>query len=187
MHLVCVQMLSSIYSVNINTQVLENLKELTGYTTGALPFKYLGVPISAKKLTSMDCEVLLDKMTSRIKTWGTRNLSYAGRVQLVNSVLMHIHTYWSFIFLLPKNVLKGITAVCRNFIWGGAVHINKPPLVAWDVVCKAKKEGGLSIIDSIVWNEAAIAKYVWNVACKADNLWVKWVDHVYIKGLNWWQ
>ncbi|XP_047264256.1 uncharacterized protein LOC124896657 [Capsicum annuum] len=71
---------SSIFFVNINSQVLENLKELTGYNTGSLPFKYLGVPISTIKLSSMDCEVLLDKMTSRIKTWGTRNLSYAGQL-----------------------------------------------------------------------------------------------------------
>lgn len=75
---------SCIFSINIDTQVLENIKELTGYTTSALLFKYLGVPISAKKLSSMDCQGLLDKMTSRIKTWGTRNLSYVGWVKLVN-------------------------------------------------------------------------------------------------------
>ncbi|XP_015166803.1 uncharacterized protein [Solanum tuberosum] len=38
----------------------------------------------------------------------------------------------------------------------------------------------------MVWNEAAIAKYVWNIANKADNLWVKWVNHVYLKGEDWW-
>ena len=31
-----------------------------------------------------------------------------------------------------------------------------------------------------------VGKYVWNVARKADNLWVKWVDHLYVKGRNWW-
>ncbi|KAM3233259.1 hypothetical protein P3L10_018618 [Capsicum annuum] len=107
---------SSIFCVNINSQVLENLNELTGYTTGALPLKFLGAPISAKKLSSMDYEDLLDKMTNRIKTLGTRNLSYTGRVQLVNSVLIHIHSYWFSIFLLPKKVFKSITTVCRNFI-----------------------------------------------------------------------
>lgn len=31
-----------------------------------------------------------------------------------------------------------------------------------------------------------MGKYVWNVATKADCLWVKWVDHVYMKGSDWW-
>lgn len=38
----------------------------------------------------------------------------------------------------------------------------------------------------MVWNEAAIAKYVGNIKNKADNLWVKWVNHVYLQGVDWW-
>ena len=34
---------------------------------------------------------------------------------------------------------------------------------------------------------AAVGKYVWNIACKADNLWVKWVNHKYLKGNPWWE
>ncbi|XP_019246258.1 PREDICTED: uncharacterized protein LOC109225903 [Nicotiana attenuata] len=36
-----------------------------------------------------------------------------------------------------------------------------------------KIEGGLGIIECEAWNQAAIAKYVWNIAKKADNLWRK--------------
>ena len=31
-----------------------------------------------------------------------------------------------------------------------------------------------------------MGKYVWNMARKVDNMWVKWVDHVYMKGKDWW-
>ncbi|KAL2894454.1 hypothetical protein RDABS01_010363 [Bienertia sinuspersici] len=30
-----------------------------------------------------------------------------------------------------------------------------------------------------------MGKYIWSVACKEDNLWVKWIDHVYLKGKDW--
>ncbi|XP_019238011.1 PREDICTED: uncharacterized protein LOC109218132 [Nicotiana attenuata] len=60
-------------------------------------------------------------------------------------------------------------------------------LVAWDTVCKPKQQGGLGIKDCMAWNEAAMVKYVWNIANKEDNLWVKWVNHVYIKEQDWWQ
>lgn len=33
----------------------------TGYKLGKLPFRYSGVPISAKRLTISDCETLMRK------------------------------------------------------------------------------------------------------------------------------
>ncbi|XP_059295526.1 uncharacterized protein LOC132048856 [Lycium ferocissimum] len=93
------------------------------------------------------------------------------RVQLVNSVLMHIHSYWSSIFILPKSVLKQMTTLCRNFLWAGQENTNKTPLIAWDLVCRSKKEGGLGVIDCITWNEATVAKSIGNIADKADTLW----------------
>lgn len=168
-------------------QVVEDLCELIGYRKGKLPFHYLGVPITAKRLNTINCEMLVDEMITKVRTWGLRNLSYVVRVQLVNSVLMNMHTYWSSIFLLPKKVLKDITSVCRNFIWNGQINSRKPPVIAWDIMCKPKDKGGIGFINCMIWNEAAIAKYVWNISKKADNLWVKWVNHVYLKGVDWWQ
>lgn len=52
-------------------------------------------------------------------------------------------------------------------------------------MCKSKDKGGLGVINCLIWNEAVIAKYVWNIAKNADNLWVKWVNHVYLKGADW--
>lgn len=73
---------------------------------------------------------------------------------------------------------------CRNFLWDGKSTSVKIPLVAWilDFVCKPKAARGLGLRYGLVWNQAAVTKYVWNIANKADSLWVKWVDHLYIKG-----
>ncbi|XP_019232773.1 PREDICTED: uncharacterized protein LOC109213430 [Nicotiana attenuata] len=53
-----------------------------------------------------------------------------------------------------------ITAICRNFLWDGKKVSNKAPLIAWDLVCRPKKIGGLGITNGVIWNEAAIAKYI---------------------------
>ena len=37
-----------------------------------------------------------------------------------------------------------------------------------------------------MWNEACVAKLVWAIAVKADNLWVKWIHERYVKGKDWW-
>lgn len=49
-------------------------------------------------------------------------------------------------------------------------------------MCRSKKEGGLGVMDCITWNDAAVAKHIWNVVSKADNLWVKGANHLYMKG-----
>ena len=68
-------------------EVRRLLIHLTGYQEGGLSFKYLGMPITSNKMSKFDCQILVEKITQRVKTWATRSLSYAGRITLINSVL----------------------------------------------------------------------------------------------------
>lgn len=65
--------------------------QITGCTEGAFPMKYLGVPLSPTKWTKMECYGLVEKRTKKRNSWASRHLSYAGRVQLINTVLMSMH------------------------------------------------------------------------------------------------
>lgn len=176
---------SAIYTCNMVEQVKNQVLQETKYKEEYLPFSYLGVKISAKKLSNDDCQFLIDKIAAKLRTWGVSTLSYAGRAQLVNSVLLNLHSYWASIFVLPKRVLDGVIAACRNFLWDGKTTSSKTPLIAWDLICRDKKMGGLGYKESHTWNIALLGKYIWSVATKADNLWVKWIDHVYLKGKDW--
>nr|XP_016441986.1 PREDICTED: uncharacterized protein LOC107767487 [Nicotiana tabacum] len=149
---------SNVFSANMDEQCLNDLCELTGYKRGAPPLRYLGFSISPRKLSAMDCETLVDKLTMKVKCWGSRNLSYACRVLLVNIVLLYIYSYWSTIIVFPKKVINSIIAVCRNVLWYGKAYTNKSLLVACDLVFRTKKQGGLWIHDIVVWNEATVAK-----------------------------
>jgi hypothetical protein len=75
------------------------------FPVGKFPFKYLGVPFSSKRISGADCDLLGDKMTSRIRTWQAKFLSYAVGLQLVNSMLMSISSYWCQIFIIPQYVI----------------------------------------------------------------------------------
>lgn len=68
----------------------------------------------------------------------------------------------------------------------GELYLIEAPPVAYDSMCKDKKVGGLGIRDSEKWNLTAIGRLVWDVASKADKLWVKLVNHVYMKEQDWW-
>lgn len=119
---------SNIYCCNIDPSVKEDIIQRSGFKEDNLPFKYLGVKVSSKKLTKDDCQALTDKITAKIKTWGCRTLSYSGRTLLVNSVLMTLHSYWANIFVIPKEVLKEVSTICRNFLWDGKAISSRTPL-----------------------------------------------------------
>lgn len=177
---------SEVYTANVSENEVEKICQYTGFSKGHWPFKYLGTPICSKQLSKEDCATLVNKITSRIRSWQTRYLSFAGRLQLINSVLMSISTYWMQIFILPDAVVKEVNNLCRKFLWEGHVNGSKPGYVGWSKVCRPKSRGGLGIRGLNLWNTIAIGKIVWQIANKKDTLWVKWVHTVYIKGREWW-
>uniref|UniRef100_A0A803QGG6 Reverse transcriptase domain-containing protein n=1 Tax=Cannabis sativa TaxID=3483 RepID=A0A803QGG6_CANSA len=165
---------------------IQRILDASGFTKHDVPFKYLGIPICPKKTSTKECSILAEKMVAKIRTWGSRNLSFAGRVMLINSVLMEIHTYWSQIMVLPKRIIKEIEAICRGFLWNGKQHLTGVHAVAWSKICLSKSVGGLDFKSVAEWNIVVMFKYVWAGAKKEDNLWVKWVHCVYVKGEDWW-
>ncbi|XP_074289102.1 uncharacterized protein LOC141614243 [Silene latifolia] len=96
-----------------------------------------------------------------------------------------MHRYWASIFVLPKGVLSRVDAICRNFLWEGHAEYSSVPRLAWNKVCVPKRESGLGLKESHVWNVATIGKLVWWLAVKPDKLWVRWVHHIYIKNGDW--
>ncbi|VFQ86129.1 unnamed protein product [Cuscuta campestris] len=159
----------------------------TGMAKGAFPFRYLGGPITASRISERDCDVLVDKLTKQITSWTTKNLSYAGRAKLINTVLYGIISFWSRIFLIPNKVMKKIMALCRNYLWSSSPEYKKCPLINWEEVCLPKQEGGLGLKNLLKWNQASIMRLIWDIASKKDTLWVKWIHTKYLKGATVWE
>ena len=97
----------------------------------------------------------------------------AGRVQLVNSTIPDMHSYWAQVFLLPRRLIHMVEQVCIGFIWSLDKQKGSKPKIAWKYVCLPKVFGGLNICNLRVWNKVAILKSLWVVASKKDRLWIK--------------
>ena len=110
-------------------------------------------------------------MTSKIKGWQVKHLSYAARLQLINSVVMGISSYWCQIFIIPKKIIRCINAICLSFLWFGIAGSPRWGLVKWKNVCKSKKFGGLGIRDIYTWNQIAVGKIAWHIHMLKDSLW----------------
>ncbi|CAM8902499.1 unnamed protein product [Rhodiola kirilowii] len=144
---------------------------IVNFQKGHLPFTYLGVPLHGRKLKVSDYSVIIHKMTSKIKSWSAKCLSYAGRLVLVKHVLSAIGSYWMRVLVFPSCVLKKISAICRNFLWSGTLS-GKRNLVAWKKVCKPKEEGGLGIMNLCHFNKALLLGQIWDLVRKKDLLWI---------------
>lgn len=110
---------SSIYFGEVSLKTQQEIIQDLWFSVGSLPFRYLGVPLRSKKLSVGQRQPLLDKMLGRVTSWTTKFLSYAGRLQLIKSVLTAIQSFWAQISPLPKAVLYKIETICRRFLWTG--------------------------------------------------------------------
>ncbi|XP_058727545.1 uncharacterized protein LOC131599062 [Vicia villosa] len=173
-----------VYCGGMHESVQQQVLQINGFSTGIIPFKYLGVPLSSRKLTIHHCGPLVHRILAKIQHWTARLLSYAGRYQLIRNVLFGITAYWMNVFPMPKGVIKHIEAICRNIMWKGNTDKTNKALVAWDFICNPKGAGGLSITSLKEWNIATMGKLFWNIQAKADKLWVKWVNTYYLKQHN---
>lgn len=124
------QMKSNIFFGGVRDDDKLFLLETLGFKEGHLLVRYLGLPLIASKLAANDSAPILDKILSRIDSWAAKKLSYAGRLQLINSVLSHIESYWCGVFLIPKGVQEKINSICGKFLWGGSVEKEAMTLVA---------------------------------------------------------
>ncbi|CAL1378125.1 unnamed protein product [Linum trigynum] len=162
----------------------ENAIELSGFAEGQLPVRYLGLPLFSGRLSARECEVLVDKMTSRIRSWQASKLTYARRLQLISSVLYSLVQYWMNIFILPKKVLDLIHKICSDFLWHG--EGTGRAKVALDLVALPKREGGMGLKDLGSWNMACMARLLWLILMKSGSFWVAWLQQYRLKGRSIW-
>nr|XP_009789134.1 PREDICTED: uncharacterized protein LOC104236815 [Nicotiana sylvestris] len=173
---------SLIYFGGVNRGDKDRIVQEFGLIESELPFNYLGVPLSTKKLSLVQWQPLIEKIVARISAWTAKKLSYGGRVQLVQIVLFGVQAYWAQLFVLPDKVLKTIDAYCRSYVWSSCNIISNKSLVSWERVCAPKSVGSLGLANLQKWNKAAIAKSFWDLTQKQDKLWIKWIHAYYTKG-----
>nr|XP_016493285.1 PREDICTED: uncharacterized protein LOC107812650 [Nicotiana tabacum] len=138
---------SFVYFEGVSQTERSRILQHFGYVQGELTFRYLGIPLSTKKISLMQWQPLIQKIVARVSSWTTKKLSYAGRVQLVQSILFGIWAYWAQLFPLHIKVLKLIDGYCRSYVWSADNNITKKSLVAWEKLCTPKSVGGLNLVN----------------------------------------
>lgn len=171
---------------NVNSEVQDYTMQLTGFSRGTLPISYLGLPLVSGKVCMRDCEGLITRICKKIDLWTGKFLNQAGRVQLINAVLLSIQGYWATHLFLPKRALKKIQSILSHYLWGASISGPCQFKVAWQDCCYPKKEGGLGFKDLIIWNDAAVLHQIWRIVKKDKSLWITWLYETFFNSKPFW-
>ncbi|GKC88484.1 RNA-directed DNA polymerase, eukaryota, reverse transcriptase zinc-binding domain protein [Tanacetum coccineum] len=178
---------STIFCGSMKSKDIEEILQILPFKQGKLLVRYLGVPLVSKKIGAKDCKSLIDKVRIKVMDWKNHSLSYAGRAQLIVSVLASIQVYWASVFKLPNMVIKDIERLFKGFLWNKGELQRRKAKVSWKEVCQPKQNGGLGIKPLESWNKILLVKHLWNIAAKKDTLWVQRINMVKMKGRSVWE
>ncbi|XP_062114318.1 uncharacterized protein LOC133825381 [Humulus lupulus] len=91
---------SAIYCCGMESKEVQRVLAVSGFGHSALPFRYLGIPISSKKISAVECEILLEKMRLDTQKFSTEKYHIKQGYQILCPVLNSVN--W-------QQMLQGVT------------------------------------------------------------------------------
>lgn len=143
----------------MNYPFLEPASDFLSYHIIYIPFTFLGILISINPCRKSSWDVLLVELCGRIVVWKGKNLSIAGCVTFINSVLSSLPLYLIYFYRTPKLVIWEITNIQRAFLLFREEKKRQINWVEWDTVYKSKVEGALEIREEEVCNRALLSRW----------------------------
>jgi hypothetical protein len=128
--------------------------------TADLPCTYLGLPLSANKISKQLLQPVINKIQKRLPGWMPRIMSSGGRIQMINSVLSAIPNFFMACIEWDQGSIDAVDKLRRAFLWKNREKIlGGHCLVAWDIVTMPRIQGGLGIRDLRIHNKAVMANF----------------------------
>ncbi|XP_074282988.1 uncharacterized protein LOC141607529 [Silene latifolia] len=153
---------TNIYFGGVSEPVKELILSSTGFSEGAFPFRYLGLPLHTSRLTSDMFDTIIIKIQQAMAHWSNCFLPYAGKLQLINSIVFGLKNFWCSTVLIPRTVIAHINKLCKDFFWGIPMGSRKMVFKSWHQI-------------SSPWSSAS-----------DQGLWSRWVQKYILKHEDIW-
>ncbi|XP_012853800.1 PREDICTED: uncharacterized protein LOC105973324 [Erythranthe guttata] len=157
------------FSPTTDPDIIDRIHGVLGFHVVDSHDKYLGMPAALGRSRREIFLHLRDRVWSRIKGWGEKHLSRAGKEILIKSVLQAIPSYLMSCFVLPNGLLQEIESAIARFWWGEDSR-RKIHWISWRNLCESKRNGGMGFRDLRMFNLALLAKQLWRVLTSPDLL-----------------
>ena len=170
---------SEIYCFGKAIELHDDYRNIFGCEVGALPFKYLGIPIHYRKLLNKEWKMIEDRFEKKLASWAGKLLSYGDRLVLINSVLSSLPMFLLSFFEVPVGVRKRLDYFRRRFFWQSDQKKRKYFLTKWNIVCRPKDQGGLGIEVLETKNRCLLSKWIFKLL-NEEGVWQELLSNKYL-------
>jgi hypothetical protein len=149
------------YPIRCHPDTVELAVQALGCASHNFPI-YLGLPLSAKRLTMGCLKPWIEKIAHKLPGWKAGLLNLAGRCTLIKSVLSAIPVYLLVALNVPKWCIKAIDKIRRSFLWKGKRETRGGNcLITWDKIVIPIDLGGLGVPDLLTMSWALQLRWLW--------------------------
>jgi len=150
--------------IKLGTDILKNGTQIVRWKDNV---RCLGVEIGHDQLK---CEEKnwgekVEKMAKIIKSWGQRDLTILGKIQIIKTLLLSQFVYSILNTDIPTTTLRQIEDMCYKFIWPKKEWVKRKHLIC------TKKEGGLNMVDIVAKFNAIQAKVFHRILLNSNSMW----------------
>jgi hypothetical protein len=118
------------------------------------PCKYLGLPLSLKKLSREHLQPIIDSIADQLPGWKADLTTRAGQKIHVQFVLTSKMVYPATTVDFPQWAHKLVDKIQRGYLWRGCKEAKGGHyLIAWSSVCRPLELGchGISNLTTLGW------------------------------------
>jgi hypothetical protein len=109
-------------------------RQIFGCEVGALPIRYLGIPVHHRKLRNSEWNPVESRFGAKLGCWRSKLLSYGDRLVLINSVLTSLPMFMLSFQEIPVGVRKRLDFYRSSFFWKTDNTKKKYRLTKWNMV-----------------------------------------------------
>lgn len=106
----------AILGINTETTTVQNMANYLLCKVSKNPFSYLGMNVGINHRRVQSWTTLKERIRRRLNSWKEKNLSFGGRITLIQSVLSSLPIYYLSFYRLPKASIHEIIGIQRKFL-----------------------------------------------------------------------
>lgn len=115
-----------------------------------------------------------NQLANKVESWSSRPLSRAGRLVMINLVLLALPIYLMSCYKMPQKIINKIQSSISKFLHNhDSRTIRKLTWDSYDTVSTSKYHGDFGIKNLIFFNQTLLAKNGSNLISNPSSFWTR--------------